>query len=142
MSQPALQETLKRRETGKIAKMMAMDNQPFSLGLLSQHSVIDVLANATKIVGHFKHSPLAYSRFWYLWRHFTFIPAFKLHVLLLLQYCHLIVWIANKTQDILIPWCIAKTIDFSCQFLGTFNLSIKDYTNDKINMICCSTTAW
>lgn len=31
-------------------------------GLLSQRSVIDTLANARKIVGHFKHSPLAYSR--------------------------------------------------------------------------------
>ncbi|XP_051548034.1 zinc finger BED domain-containing protein 4-like [Myxocyprinus asiaticus] len=31
-------------------------------GLLSQHSVSDALANARKIVGHFKHLPLAYSR--------------------------------------------------------------------------------
>lgn len=31
-------------------------------GLLSQRSVTDTLANARKIVGHFKHSPLAYSR--------------------------------------------------------------------------------
>ncbi|KAK0155780.1 Zinc finger BED domain-containing protein 4 [Merluccius polli] len=31
-------------------------------GLLSQRSVTDTLANASKIVGHFKHSPLAYSR--------------------------------------------------------------------------------
>lgn len=31
-------------------------------GLLSQRSVIDTMANARKIVGHFKHSPLAYSR--------------------------------------------------------------------------------
>ncbi|KAJ4927700.1 hypothetical protein JOQ06_015503 [Pogonophryne albipinna] len=31
-------------------------------GLLSQRSVIDALATARKIVGHFKHSPLAYSR--------------------------------------------------------------------------------
>lgn len=30
-------------------------------GLLSQRSVTDTLANARKIVGHFKHSPLAYS---------------------------------------------------------------------------------
>ncbi|KAJ4932001.1 hypothetical protein JOQ06_017663 [Pogonophryne albipinna] len=31
-------------------------------GLLSQRSVIDALATTRKIVGHFKHSPLAYSR--------------------------------------------------------------------------------
>lgn len=31
-------------------------------GLLSQRSVTDTLANARKIVGHFKHSQLAYSR--------------------------------------------------------------------------------
>ncbi|KAL1276283.1 hypothetical protein QQF64_035906 [Cirrhinus molitorella] len=31
-------------------------------GLLSQRSVTETLANARKIVGHFKHSPLAYSR--------------------------------------------------------------------------------
>lgn len=31
-------------------------------GLLSQRSVTDTLANARKIIGHFKHSPLAYSR--------------------------------------------------------------------------------
>ncbi|KAK7877950.1 hypothetical protein WMY93_031399 [Mugilogobius chulae] len=31
-------------------------------GLLSQRSVTEILANARKIVGHFKHSPLAYSR--------------------------------------------------------------------------------
>lgn len=31
-------------------------------GLLSQHSVSDTLANARMILGHFKHSPLAYSR--------------------------------------------------------------------------------
>lgn len=31
-------------------------------GLLAQRSVSDALANARKIVGHFKHSPLAYSR--------------------------------------------------------------------------------
>ncbi|XP_060769142.1 mannose-P-dolichol utilization defect 1a isoform X3 [Neoarius graeffei] len=31
-------------------------------GLLSQCSVTETLANASKIVGHFKHSPLAYSR--------------------------------------------------------------------------------
>lgn len=31
-------------------------------GLLSQCSVTDTLANARKIIGHFKHSPLAYSR--------------------------------------------------------------------------------
>ncbi|KAJ4939549.1 hypothetical protein JOQ06_028997 [Pogonophryne albipinna] len=31
-------------------------------GLLSQRSVIEALATARKIVGHFKHSPLAYSR--------------------------------------------------------------------------------
>lgn len=31
-------------------------------GLLSQCSVTETLANARKIVGHFKHSPLAYSR--------------------------------------------------------------------------------
>ncbi|KAJ8396465.1 hypothetical protein AAFF_G00017710 [Aldrovandia affinis] len=31
-------------------------------GLLSQRSINDVTANARKIVGHFKHSPLAYSR--------------------------------------------------------------------------------
>lgn len=31
-------------------------------GLLSQHCVSDVLANGRKIGGHFKHSPLAYSR--------------------------------------------------------------------------------
>ncbi len=31
-------------------------------GLLSQRSVTETPANARKIVGHFKHSPLAYSR--------------------------------------------------------------------------------
>ncbi len=31
-------------------------------GLLSQRSVSDAIASARKIVGHFKHSPLAYSR--------------------------------------------------------------------------------
>ena len=31
-------------------------------GLLSQRSVVDTLATARKIIGHFKHSPLAYSR--------------------------------------------------------------------------------
>ncbi|XP_058606099.1 zinc finger BED domain-containing protein 4-like [Onychostoma macrolepis] len=31
-------------------------------GLLSQRSVTETLANTRKIVGHFKHSPLAYSR--------------------------------------------------------------------------------
>ncbi|XP_077063451.1 zinc finger BED domain-containing protein 4-like [Siphateles boraxobius] len=31
-------------------------------GLLSQRSVSDALANGRKIVGHFKHSPLAYAR--------------------------------------------------------------------------------
>jgi len=31
-------------------------------GLLSQQSLIDAIASARKIVGHFKHSPLAYSR--------------------------------------------------------------------------------
>nr|XP_054604940.1 zinc finger BED domain-containing protein 4-like [Nothobranchius furzeri] len=31
-------------------------------GLLSQRSVTDTMANARKIIGHFKHSPLAYSR--------------------------------------------------------------------------------
>ncbi len=31
-------------------------------GLLSQRSVTDTLANTRKIIGHFKHSPLAYSR--------------------------------------------------------------------------------
>ncbi|GAA6082561.1 zinc finger BED domain-containing protein 4-like isoform X1 [Tachysurus ichikawai] len=31
-------------------------------GLLSQRSVTEILANARKIVGHFKHSPLAYFR--------------------------------------------------------------------------------
>ncbi|XP_057217508.1 zinc finger BED domain-containing protein 4-like [Triplophysa rosa] len=31
-------------------------------GLLSQRSVTETLANARKIVGHFKHSPLAYSQ--------------------------------------------------------------------------------
>uniref|UniRef100_A0A1A8MBN7 Zinc finger, BED domain containing 4 n=2 Tax=Nothobranchius pienaari TaxID=704102 RepID=A0A1A8MBN7_9TELE len=31
-------------------------------GLLSQRSVTDTMANARKITGHFKHSPLAYSR--------------------------------------------------------------------------------
>ncbi|XP_055063027.2 zinc finger BED domain-containing protein 4-like [Misgurnus anguillicaudatus] len=30
--------------------------------LLSQHSVTDIVATGRKIVGHFKHSPLAYSR--------------------------------------------------------------------------------
>ncbi|GAA6088508.1 zinc finger BED domain-containing protein 4-like [Tachysurus ichikawai] len=31
-------------------------------GLLKQRSISDVIASARKIVGHFKHSPLAYSR--------------------------------------------------------------------------------
>lgn len=31
-------------------------------GLLSQRSVSDTIANCRQIVGHFKHSPLAYSR--------------------------------------------------------------------------------
>lgn len=31
-------------------------------GLLSQRSVTDIVATGRKIVGHFKHSPLAYSR--------------------------------------------------------------------------------
>ncbi|GAA6094340.1 zinc finger BED domain-containing protein 4-like [Tachysurus ichikawai] len=39
-------------------------------GLLSQGSVSDVIASARKIVGHFKHSPLAYSRLQDLQRKF------------------------------------------------------------------------
>ena len=31
-------------------------------GLLSQHSIAEAFSNARKIVGHFKHSPQAYSR--------------------------------------------------------------------------------
>ena len=31
-------------------------------GVLTQRAVTDVLANCRKIVGHFKHSPLAYCR--------------------------------------------------------------------------------
>lgn len=30
-------------------------------GLLAQRSIIDAVANARKLVGHFKHSPKAYS---------------------------------------------------------------------------------
>ena len=31
-------------------------------GVLSQHAVVDILAISRKIVGHFKHSTLAYHR--------------------------------------------------------------------------------
>ncbi|QQP36332.1 Uncharacterized protein FKW44_021398, partial [Caligus rogercresseyi] len=43
-------------------------------GVLSQHSIVDIVATGRKIVGHFKHSPLAYSRLQTIQEQFGMYP--------------------------------------------------------------------
>lgn len=43
-------------------------------GVLSQRSIVDIITTGMKIVGHFKHSPLAYSRLQSLQEQFGMPP--------------------------------------------------------------------